>query len=307
MDWTEVCITVATTDTDTAAAIANMTVPYGLYIEDYSDLETASWEIAHIDLIDADLLARDRAHSRIHIYIEPDVSPAEALAFLHERLTAVGIEHALDLSTASEEDWANNWKQYFKPMPVGQRLLICPTWEEPGNAEGRAVLSIDPGMAFGTGGHSTTRLVLETLEKHITPDCRMLDMGCGSGFLAIAALLLGADSARGVDIDPLAVRTAVENGAINGMQPPRYVIAQGNLADEIGGQYDVIAANIVADAIIMLSPDVPRLLAEGGVYIVSGIIDEREQDVQTALSACGFAVAERYEEKGWICLVCRCA
>ena len=304
MDWTELCITVATADTDEAAAIANMTVPYGLYIEDYSDLEEKAWEIAHIDLIDADLLARDRTRSRIHLYIEPDVNPAEALAFLGERLTAAGIAHELDRSTTREEDWANNWKQYFKPLPVGEHLLICPTWEHTDNEEGRTVLSIDPGMAFGTGGHSTTKLVLETLERHVTAGCRMLDVGCGSGILAIASLLFGAGSAEGVDIDPFAARTAVENGALNGCEPPRYVIRQGNLADAVKGQFDVIAANIVADAIIMLSPDVPRLLADGGVYIVSGIIDTREADVQKALADCDFTVAERYTEGGWVCLAC---
>ena len=157
-------------------------------------------------------------------------------------------------------------------------------------------------LAFGTGGHDTTRLVLETLEEYITPGCDFLDVGCGSGILSIAACLLGAGTATGVDIDKLAVRTAVENGALNGLTPPRYDIRLGDLATDITGTYPVIAANIVADAIIALSPAVPALLAEDGVYIVSGIIDTREQDVPTALAACGSAVVARKAHGGWVCL-----
>jgi len=257
MDWTEVCIRVATADTEEAAAIANMAVPYGIYIEDYSDLEQGAWEIAHIDLIDEELLGRDREHSLIHLYIDPQDNPPEAVAFLRERLTAAGVAHEVLAQTVSEEDWANNWKKYFKPLPVGERLLICPSWETVEDTAGRQVLSIDPGMAFGTGGHDTTRLVLETLERHVTPGCAFLDIGCGSGILSIAACLLGAGSAFGVDIDPLAVRTAVENGQLNGLTEPRYTIVKGDLADKVTGQYPVVAANIVADAIIALSPAVP--------------------------------------------------
>lgn len=305
MDWTEVCIRVETARTDEAAAIANMAVPYGLYIEDYSDLEEGAREIAHIDLIDEELLTRDRSHSIIHLYIDPEDNPPEAVAFLRERLAAAGIRSEVEANAVREEDWANNWKKYFKPLPVGERLLICPSWETAENPERRAVLSIDPGMAFGTGGHDTTRLVLETLERHIQPGDAFLDVGCGSGILSIAACLLGAGSALGVDIDALAVKTARENGELNGLTPPRYTVMQGDLTRDVTGTYPVIAANIVADAIIALSPAIPALLAEGGVYIVSGIIDTRETDVQAALADCGFTVAERHEHGGWLCLVCR--
>lgn len=305
MDWTEVCIRVETARTDEAAAIANMAVPYGLYIEDYSDLEEGAREIAHIDLIDEELLTRDRSHSIIHLYIDPEDNPPEAVAFLRERLAAAGIQSEVEATAVREEDWANNWKKYFKPLPVGERLLICPSWETAENPEHRAVLSIDPGMAFGTGGHDTTRLVLETLERHIQPGDAFLDVGCGSGILSIAACLLGAGSALGVDIDALAVKTARENGELNGLTPPRYTVMQGDLTRDVTGTYPVIAANIVADAIIALSPAIPALLAAGGVYIVSGIIDTREADVQAALADCGFTVTERHEHGGWLCLVCR--
>ena len=305
MDWTEVCIRIPTAHVDEAAAIANMAVPYGIYIEDYSDLEQGALEIARIDLIDEDLLAKERDTALIHLYISPEDNPAEAVAFLRERYTAVGIDHQVVSQTVNEEDWANNWKKYFKPLPVGEKILICPSWETADNPDNRAVLSIDPGMAFGTGGHDTTRLVLETLEHHVTEGCDFLDIGCGSGILSIAACLLGARRALGIDIDALAVKTAIENGELNGLTAPKYEIRLGDLAKDVSGKFPVIAANIVADAIIMLSPAVPALLAEDGVYIVSGIIDTREQDVLRALDACGFTVAERHEHGGWLCLVCK--
>ena len=275
MDWTELCVTVAAADTDRAAAIAAMAAPHGLYIEDYRDLEEGARQIAHSDLIDEELLARDRTRTRIHLYLEPGRAPAEAAAYLRERLPAEGIPFELLEDTVREEDWADNWKQYFKPLPVG------------------------------TGGHETTRLVLEALESQIRPGTRFLDVGCGSGILSIAALLLGASSAVGVDIDPLAVRTARENGELNGFSEPRLTVLEGDLVDKVSGRYAVVAANIVADAIIALSKNIPPFLEPGGAYIVSGIIDTREGDVLSALAACGFTVETRLEQGGWLCMVCR--
>ncbi len=304
MDWTEVRIEIATADTDKAAAIANMVVPYGIYIEDYSDLEQGAREIAHIDLIDEELLTRDRTRSCIHIYISPEENPTEAVLFLQERFAAEGIVAQVVTDTVSEQDWANNWKKYFKPLSVGKRLYICPTWETPTDSQDRVILSIDPGMAFGTGGHDTTRMVLEAVESVVTDTTDVLDVGCGSGILSIASLLLGARSAVGVDIDALAVKMAVENGKINGFEPPRYVMKQGDLVQEIHGTYDLIVANIVADAIILLSKNIPAFLKENGTYIVSGIIDTRETEVVDALTACGFTIRERRQHGGWLCFVC---
>lgn len=304
MEWTEVQICVATRDTEQASAIANMVVPYGIYVEDYSDLEQGAREIARIDLIDEELLKRDRTHSIIHIYLEPQEAPAEAVAFLRERLSACGIDSTVDTNGISEEDWANNWKRYFKPLSVGERLLICPTWETVDDTDGRIKLSIDPGMAFGTGGHDTTRMVLEAVEQYITPEADVLDVGCGSGILSVASLLLGAHTAVGVDIDALAVKMAVENGAINGFAEPRYTILQGDLVDRISGQYHIVLANIVADAILKLSPVIPQFLLPGGVYIVSGIIEERGAEVEAGLAACGFTLKQRLTHGGWCCFVC---
>ncbi|MBE6793084.1 MAG: 50S ribosomal protein L11 methyltransferase [Ruminococcaceae bacterium] len=305
MDWVELQLKVPAADAERAADIANMVVPYGLYIEDYSDLEEGAREIAHIDLIDEELLQKNRAEAILHLYIDPDENPAEAVAFLTERFAAARITCTVVQNTVSETDWANNWKKYFKPLPVGEKLLICPTWEEAGEQNDRAVLSIDPGLAFGTGGHDTTRLVLETLEQYVTEQTTLLDVGCGSGILSIAALLLGAAKADGIDIDPLAVKTALENGALNGFVPPKFTAREGDLATDVTEQYDIVVANIVADAIIALSPAVVPLLKTGGVYIVSGIIDTREQDVLPALAAAGFTVTARRAHGGWVCLTCQ--
>lgn len=304
-EWTEVKIAVNASDVDKAGDIATMVVPYGIYIEDYRDLEQQAWDIAHIDLIDEELLKKDRSKAFVHIYISPEENPLEAAAFLRERFTAEGIESEIDLTACRSEDWENNWKQYFHSIPVGEKLLIHPAWEEECDAKGRVVLNIEPGLAFGSGTHETTRLCLAALEKYITGDTKMLDIGCGSGILSIASLLLGAESAVGVDIDALAVKTAAQNAKDNGFVPPQYQVFQGNLTDKVSGKFDVVAANIVADIIILFTKDVARFMKDDAVFITSGIIDEREQEVLDAFDRYGFEVIARSCEKGWVCFECK--
>lgn len=301
--WTEIKISVNSKDIDKASDIANMVVPYGIYIEDYTALEQEVEEIAHIDLIDEELLKKDRDKAYVHIYLEPDVSPMEAVAFLSERYSSENIEHKIDTTGCMEEDWRNNWKKYFNPTPVGEKLLIRPSWREDYEPKGRAVLNIDPGLAFGTGSHETTRLCLETIEKYLKPGDKLLDVGCGSGILAIGGLLLGAESAIGVDIDPIAVDTAKENAKINKVEDKFKVIC-GDLTEKISGKYNIIAANIVADAIIALSKDVKNFMNSETVYIMSGIIDLREQDVLKALEP-DFDIIEAHRDGGWVCLAAK--
>lgn len=300
-DWTEIKITVPADDVDKAGDIAQMVVPYGIYIEDYRTLEQEAWEIANIDLIDEELLAKDRSKGIVHIYISPEENPHEAVLFLSERYTAENIQHEIDENLCKNADWENNWKKYFKPMPVGERLLIHPVWEDEYEANGRAVIHLEPGLAFGSGTHDTTRLCLETIEKYAKPGTSMLDVGCGSGILSVSGLLLGCDSAVGVDIDPLAVKTAQENGVKNGFTEPQYKVLQGSLTDKVTGKYDIVAANIVADIVIMLCKDVKAFMNEGAVFITSGIIEPREQDVLDAFEANGIEVIERHESAGWLC------
>ena len=299
-NWTELKIQVPASQGELAGDIANMVVPYGIYMEDYSHLEEEAMEIAHIDLIDEELLRKDREHAVIHVYISPEENPAEAVSYLEERYNALNIQHTITLDNCVKEDWINNWKKYFHPIPVGEKLLIRPLWEEQCDPQGRIVLDLEPGLAFGTGTHETTRLCLELLEKYLTPGCDFLDMGCGSGILSVAALLLGAKSAVGVDIDPLAVKTAVENANTNGVGE-KFTGICGNLAEKVTGKFQVVAANIVADIVILLSKDAPRCLEKDSVYLISGIIDTREQDVLDAIGGT-FQVLERREEKGWIAM-----
>jgi len=308
MDWTDIQISVPTEHLDTASAIAQMVVPYGIYIEDYSDMLELVPEIAHIDLIDEELLARSRDTAIIHVYISPEQSPAEAVAYLTARLEQESISYQVDTSAVKEEEWATAWKDYYHPTPMGKRLVVCPTWEQYDPKDGQLVMRLDPGMAFGTGTHHTTRLCAGMLEEAVTPGCRVLDMGTGSGILSIAALLLGAKEAVGVDIDPVAVRTAGENAALNGFGPDQFTPVCGNLvhdkklAERLGSGFDLIAANIVADVIIALAPAFPRHLKPGGTAVCSGVILPRKAEVAAALERQGFSVVQIEEKDGWCAL-----
>ena len=301
--WTEIAVTVDTKDIDTAGDIANMVVPYGIYIEDYSALEEETMQIAHIDLIEESLLEKDRTKGIIHVYINPEENPLESTSFIAERLNALGIKHEITISDCKVEDWQNNWKQYFHPMPIGKKLLIRPVWEDNYDAGDRKVLDIEPGLAFGSGSHPTTQLCLETLENYITPDSTVLDIGCGSGILSIAALLLGARSAFGVDIDSLAVKTAKANALQNGFGDDKFTVVQGNLSDKVNGKFNVVVVNIVADIIMEFNKTVGDFLTDDGVYITGGIIESREDEVLLSFTQNGFEVTDRFENNGWLVFV----
>lgn len=310
MEWTEIQIKIPVEQVDTAAAIAQMVVPYGLYIEDYTDLERQVEEIAHINLIDEELLARDRTVGIVHLYISPDQNPAEALSFLSHRLGEEGIEFSLNTEGVSEEDWATAWKAYYHPVKIGSRVVVCPSWEDYTPAQGELVIRLDPGMAFGTGTHHTTQLCIELLEEVIRPGAQVLDMGCGSGILSFAAVRLGAQRALGVDVDPTAVRIAMENAQMVGLREEEFSAICGDLvhdtalAQKVGlGCYDVIAANIVADVIIYLAPSFLRHLKAGGVLVASGIITERLDEVLAALDANGMQAQRVLERGGWAAAV----
>ena len=302
-NWTEIKIEVNSADIDRAGDIANVVVPYGIYIEDYTNLEQTVEDIAHIDLIDEDLLKKDRNKAYVHIYLEPDVSPAEAVAFLSERYDSEGIKHKIELLNCAEEDWRNNWKKYFSPLNVGTKLTIVPSWYENYDTRGRTALNIDPGLAFGTGGHETTRLCLEMCEKYMKSGDTVLDVGCGSGILGIAALLTGASRAVGVDIDEVAVRTAKENAELNGVAD-KFTAIHGSFTDKVEGKFDIVLANIVADAIIFLSKGVKDFMKEGSVYIMSGIIDTRADEVKAEVGKY-FDIIEEHLDGGWVCLAAK--
>lgn len=302
MDWTQLSITVDTKDTDTAAAIAQMVAGGGIYIEDYSDLEEQTLAIARIDLIDEELRAKDKQKSIIHLYVAPDAQLGEYIRFVGDRLTAAGITFSLTTDSVRELDWSTAWKQYYHPIVLSDRIAVCPTWEEYSPAPGQQVIRLDPGMAFGTGTHETTRLCLLLVEEYLQQGDAMLDVGCGSGILAICAKLLGAGRTVGVDIDPVAVRTAADNCSQNNCD---IELVCGDLATDINGSFDLIAANIVADAILRLAPDIPKLLTRRGVCIFSGIIDSRKDEVLAGVTACGLTPFAVREENGWVAIAAR--
>ena len=301
MEWTDISITVPRRYADTAEAVATMVANGGIYIEDYADLEQQAWEIAHVDPIEQELLDKPRDVVIVHMYLAPDENPAEVLPLFRQRLDDAGVEYTLNTEGVEQEDWQNAWKQYYHAMDIGRRLAIVPGWEE--YDTDRTVITMDPGMAFGTGTHETTSLCLETLDELVQGGERVLDIGTGSGILAIAALKLGAKEAEGVDIDPMCVRTAGENAQRNGVAE-RLTVLVGDLSDKASGVYDIITANIVAAAILSLAPAVPTLMAPGARFIASGIIDERRDEVLDGLKAAGLRPVQVKEKRGWVCIIC---
>ena len=296
MEWTDIRLTVAKADADNAEAVATMIAEGGIYIEDYSDIEQ---QVAEIE---QELLDKPRDTVIIHLYLEPGASQVETLALIAARMEAAGIPYTVETEGVEQEDWQNGWRKYYHPMEIGSRLAVVPSWQQ--YDTDRVKLILDPGLAFGTGGHETTSLCLEALDEQVRGGERVLDIGTGSGILAIAALKLGAASAEGVDIDPVAVRTAGENAALNGVQDKLTVLV-GDLSDKASGTYDIITANIVANAILSLAPAVPGLMAEGATFIASGIIDSRKDEVIAGLEKAGLSVVEVKEKRGWECIVCK--
>lgn len=298
MEWFEIVISVPVESTEKCAAIANMAVNYGIYIEDYSDLEQEALNIAHIDLIDEKLLDMDRTKSKIHIYLAKEDNAKEALFYLENRLNDEKVPFEVSLGSVEDIDWNEYWKTFFHTTLIGERLAVVPQWEEYDNPNNRCILKIDPGAAFGTGTHTTTSLCLKMLEKLVQADSNVLDIGCGSGILAIASVLLGAENAFGVDIDEVAVKVAKENANMNHVSD-KVCFAEGDLAEKVSGKYNIICANIVADVIIRLLKDVEKYLEENGVIILSGVIDTRGDDVIKAVIENKFYIVEQVKEDNW--------
>ncbi|MBQ6816781.1 MAG: 50S ribosomal protein L11 methyltransferase [Clostridia bacterium] len=298
MDWTEILVTVPNACTETAAAVCNMVTRLGIYIEDYSQLEKDALEIAHIDLIDEELLGKQKDISVIHIYFSKEENILEALEFLNEALKNANINYKINEKFIKDSEWADNWKKFFKVTEIGEKLVICPSWEDYNNVNNKAVLKIDPGAAFGTGTHATTSLCLKLLEKYVENSSTVLDIGTGSGILSIAACLLGAQNALGVDIDPTSVKVANENAALNNIaKNTKFMV--GNLADDVKGQYDIICANIVADVIINLCDSIKNFMKPNTVLIASGIIDIRMPEVKNAFLNANLKIIEELKLDNW--------
>ncbi len=297
--WVQIKVGCAARDVDAVSGVMSM-VDNGLMIEDNSDLDDLIKHGMYGELVDESLLSADRTRAAVSVFIPAERSPAESERFIRERLDAIGVDYRLECVGVREEDWADSWKQYYKPIRTGKRLVIVPVWESYDAQPGEVTVLMDPGMAFGTGTHETTRLCAGFVEEYTSPGCSVLDVGCGSGILAIAAAKLGAGPCFACDIDPVAVRVAKENVALNGTDNVTCAVSDLlKQAEKRQGGYDLIVANIVADIIIRLAPDVGAYLAAGGTFVVSGIITERKDEVLSVLRANGFTVAEEKEENGW--------
>ncbi len=316
MNWTQVDIYTATPAIDLLSVRLQDLGIRGCMVQDAEDFqEFLEQKDGKWDYLEDGLMELASCETCVTVYLPEDAQGAETLAALRAMLAQMKAEDTEGqygrleavCSGIREEDWANNWKQYFKPFPVGKKLYIKPSWEEPtAAAEGRTILEIDPASSFGTGQHHTTRLCLELMENEIVPDStRLLDLGCGSGILFIGGMLLGAKEAYAVDIEENATRIARENAAENHLDSERYTISCGNiisdetLRQEIGSGYDVITANIVADVIKGMAPLFPGFLKDNGILILSGIITERADEVLDTVTAYDFAVLERREASGW--------
>lgn len=304
--WLEVAVNTTPDRLDEVTAKLTAAGMTGLVIEDEGEFQQfLEQNRQYWDYVDQELMDRMRGVTRVKFYVTDDGAGRVQL----EQYTR-GLDAEYTVTPLTDNDWAYSWQKYYKPLEVGRRLYVVPEWmrDEP-VPEGRSPLYLNPGLTFGTGSHASTQLCLEGVEEHTLTGRPVLDLGCGSGILAVAALCLGGRHATGVDIDPKAVDVAYENAALNdiGRDKCRFlagnVISDQSLVDELAQEKaDLVLANIVADVIIPLAPVVPRLLAAEGTFLCSGIIDTRADEVADALKQAGLTVTRRREKNGWVAL-----
>ena len=299
--WTKITVSGNTKDLDSIVAVMSM-LDNGLMIEDYSNF---SLNGMYGELVDESILNADRDVVRVSLFVPEERNPLEYREFLQTRLPALGIEGEISLEGMNEDDWAESWKQYYKPVPLG-KVTIVPAWEDYEAKDGEVIIRMDPGMAFGTGTHETTRLVIRLMQDEELVGKRVLDVGTGSGILSICASKLGAASCNAYDIDPMAVKVARENCLADGCD--NITVGVSDLlrgVDRSGGKYDFCVANIVADIIIRMLPDVRDYVKEGSPLILSGIIGERAEEVRAAVIKNGFTVEKEIKENDWVGMLVR--
>lgn len=305
MRWIEVSLDTPAEEIDERCEALAALGASGFVIENEEDFrDFLSHNRQYWDYVDEELAARFRGVSRIKFYLSDDDAGWDVLQRVRENYAGVTVAYVAD------SDWENNWRAYYKPIEVGERLVVVPEWEEV-PAGGRVPLRLDPGLIFGTGSHPTTRMCLSALETLAAPGTRVLDLGCGSGILGIGALLLGADSCLGCDVDPKAPDVAAANAALNGLGKDRFRVLAGDLLTDhslrraLGTGYGLVLANIVSDVIIPLAAFARSFMAEGAAFVCSGIIEGRQDEVRAALEKNGFAIERHLCEEEWHCFVCR--
>ncbi|MCQ2447631.1 MAG: 50S ribosomal protein L11 methyltransferase [Oscillibacter sp.] len=323
MDWLELHIDTNHAGLEAVETFLSANGVDGVVIDDEADFQDfLENNHQYWDYVDEDLEAAMKGKSRITFYLPADDDGFAKMGELRIALQSFKEQHTeygtllMTLENLKDSDWENNWKQYYKPMEIGERLLVIPEWEQEtvkgqSKYQGKVNLILEPGLTFGTGSHATTRLCLTALEKEIHGGEEVLDLGCGSGILSIAALKLGAERAVAVDIDDKCLTVAYDNAALNGIGKDIYSVLVGDvLSDEelcsrLGRSNDIVVANIVADVIIGLAPMVDRFLKPGGLFLCSGIIDDRAEEVAQVLVDNGWRILERRTNEGWFSFSCR--
>ena len=302
--WLEVAVNTTADRMDELAARLTMNGVTGLVLEDEEDFKTfLEQNRQYWDYVDDELLESMKGVCRVKFYVTDDADGKKQMEKWME-----GISAPCTCTPLGENDWATSWQKYYKPLAVGEKLYIVPEWErDKAPAQGKTPVYLNPGLTFGTGSHASTQLCLGGLEKAVRQGHRVLDLGCGSGILSIAALVLGAGYAAAVDIDPKAVDVAYENAALNGIGRERYLVRSGDvisdhrLMEDLGREsYDLVLANIVADVIIPLAPAAMELMAPGGIFLCSGVIDTRADEVKAALEKAGMKHILKREQNGWV-------
>ncbi len=298
-EWTQLTARGKREDLDTICAVMGM-LDNGLMIEDYSDF---SLNGMYGELVDESILEADRDHVSVSLFVPMERNLGEYISFLRDRFAVLNIDATLTTVGVKEEDWAESWKQYYKPIHLG-RVTIVPAWEDYTAEEGEITLRMDPGMAFGTGTHETTRLAMELLQACISGGERVLDLGTGSGILAICASKLGAKECYAYDIDPVAVKVAQENVRDNGCVGVHCGVSDLLAGVDLSrGGYEVCVANIVADILLRMAPDIARYMTAGGRLIVSGIIAPKTEEVTQALTQGGLTPVRQISENDWVAIL----
>jgi len=307
-DWIEVTVLTSSEATEAVAGFLYNCDVEGVSIEDVADVEFKKENLGFADFINESVLTIEEG-AMVKGYFKDSENFMNTLNYIKESVDKLGEfgfdkgEGIVTYHKVNEDDWANNWKQYYKPAKVGEHIVVKPTWEDYEEKPGEVVVELDPGMAFGTGTHETTRMCIKALEKKVKKDTTVFDIGTGSGILSIAAAKLGAKHVVGVDLDPVAVESAKKNLEFNKVN--NIEILYGDLMEVVEGKANIVVANILADIIMFLSEGVRAFIEDEGYFIASGILNTQRDKVADKLKALDFIIEEVMEDGEWICIIAK--